>query len=750
MRGRDRRRSRRCSRPSPPRCPAAEDRPGQRAMAEAIDAGAARRHARHRAGRHRHRQDDGLPRARDRRCRDAETRSSSPRRRRRCRTSSRRRTSRSSPSTCRSPFDVGGAEGAQQLRLPAAPARAARRPGPGRARARRARRARSRVDVKRLVDVGGHDARPATSAELDWSPSDQAQRAVTRQQRRVPRRDALPDGSSRASPSGRDARRRPPTSSSSTSTCTGSTSPAAASSCPSTTSSSIDEAHRLEDIMSDTVGVQIGAGRFAALAAALRRVIDDPTIVARRVRRRLGGARAARAARRHAGCPIAAPGRPAGRCSSRRADAGRRPRRTRCARSRPTSAPASTTPSSACCARSRWRRGCRTTSTSRSASTTATSRSSPAAPSTRGSRSPRSTSARSSQAGIWSQRTAILTSATIPTSLAAHGRPRRRTRSTQLDVGSPFDYAHHALLYCARAPPRPALAGTRRRGARRDRRADRRRRRAHAGAVHELEGDGRRRGRGARARRRARSSPSATCPKTALIEAFAGDESTCLFATAGFFQGVDIPGRTLSLVVIDRIPFPRPDDPLLSARRELLGAAAFAEIDLPRAAILLAQAAGRLIRIDDRPGRRRRARPAARAPPRYRWGIVEALPPMRRTRHRAEAEAFLREITHAEQDPPRLLTRVRRRGGRRAGAGPRRGRRAASRRSRSTRRRTATRCRSASSATSTRRSTSPRRPTPRVIVLTHTSNTFCAGADLKERGTGAVDSIADGRRAASG
>ena len=63
-------------------------------------------------------------------------------------------------------------------------------------------------------------------------------------------------------------------------------------------------------------------------------------------------------------------------------------------------------------------------------------------------------------------------------------------------------------------------------------------------------------------------------PKTALVKAFSEDEHACLIATAGFFQGVDIPGRTLSLVTIDRIPFPRPDDPLLSARREQLGPAA--------------------------------------------------------------------------------------------------------------------------------------------------------------------------------
>jgi ATP-dependent DNA helicase DinG len=141
-------------------------------------------------------------------------------------------------------------------------------------------------------------------------------------------------------------------------------------------------------------------------------------------------------------------------------------------------------------------------------------------------------------------------------------------------------------------------------------------------------------------------------PKTALVKAFSDDEMTCLFATAGFFQGVDIPGRTLSLVTIDRLPFPRPDDPLLSARRELVGAKAFSQIDVPRAATLLAQATGRLIRtatdrgvvavMDSRLGTAN-----------YRWDIVKALPPMKRTRHRADVEAFLREITQAGDTPAR-------------------------------------------------------------------------------------------------
>ncbi len=133
-------------------------------------------------------------------------------------------------------------------------------------------------------------------------------------------------------------------------------------------------------------------------------------------------------------------------------------------------------------------------------------------------------------------------------------------------------------------------------------------------------------------------------PKTALVKAFADDDETCLFATAGLFQGVDVPGKTLSLVVIDRIPFPRPDDPLLSARRDELGRTAFSEIDIPRASMMLAQAAGRLIRSSTDTG------VVAVMDPRlgkanYRWDIVKALPPMKRTRHRSEVEEFLKKIT---------------------------------------------------------------------------------------------------------
>jgi len=80
------------------------------------------------------------------------------------------------------------------------------------------------------------------------------------------------------------------------------------------------------------------------------------------------------------------------------------------------------------------------------------------------------------------------------------------------------------------------------------------------------------------------------------------------------------------------------------ARREQLGAGAFRAIDLPRAATLLAQAAGRLIRHADDRGVVAVFDPRL-ASAAYRWDVVRALPPMRRTRQRAEAEAFLREVT---------------------------------------------------------------------------------------------------------
>ena len=80
-----------------------------------------------------------------------------------------------------------------------------------------------------------------------------------------------------------------------------------------------------------------------------------------------------------------------------------------------------------------------------------------------------------------------------------------------------------------------------------------------------------------------RIAPQGDRPKPALTRAFSEDETSSLFATMGFWQGIDVPGRSLSLVAIDKLPFSRPDEPLLIARRERAGPKAFETIDLPRA-----------------------------------------------------------------------------------------------------------------------------------------------------------------------
>jgi ATP-dependent DNA helicase DinG len=89
-----------------------------------------------------------------------------------------------------------------------------------------------------------------------------------------------------------------------------------------------------------------------------------------------------------------------------------------------------------------------------------------------------------------------------------------------------------------------------------------------------------------------------------LVKEFAADEATSLFGTLSLWQGVDVPGPSLRLVVIDRIPFPRPDDPLASARTraaDARGGSGFMEVSANHAALLLAQGAGRLLRsMDDR------------------------------------------------------------------------------------------------------------------------------------------------------
>lgn len=134
--------------------------------------------------------------------------------------------------------------------------------------------------------------------------------------------------------------------------------------------------------------------------------------------------------------------------------------------------------------------------------------------------------------------------------------------------------------------------------------------------------------------------------RAALLADFLADEQACLFATMAFWQGVDVPGDALRLVVIDKLPFGRPDEPLTQARREAAeqtGRSGFEAVDLPRAARLLAQGAGRLIRSgSDRGVVAVLDRRLATA--RYRPTILRSLPPLRRTVDGDEVREFLRSL----------------------------------------------------------------------------------------------------------
>ncbi|MDK0522702.1 ATP-dependent DNA helicase [Streptomyces sp. ML-6] len=167
-----------------------------------------------------------------------------------------------------------------------------------------------------------------------------------------------------------------------------------------------------------------------------------------------------------------------------------------------------------------------------------------------------------------------------------------------LDVGSPFDYPRQGILYVARhlaTPGREAsrtdmleelaelveAAGGRTLGLFSSMRA------AQA-AAEELRG---------RLDKPILLQGEETLGE--LIKNFAADPETCLFGTLSLWQGVDVPGASCQLVVMDRIPFPRPDDPLMSARQKAVeeaGGNGFMAVAATHAALLMAQGAGRLVR----------------------------------------------------------------------------------------------------------------------------------------------------------
>ena len=142
-----------------------------------------------------------------------------------------------------------------------------------------------------------------------------------------------------------------------------------------------------------------------------------------------------------------------------------------------------------------------------------------------------------------------------------------------------------------------------------------------------------------------------TAPKKALLEEFRTTPNAVLFGTSSFWQGVDVQGESLSCVIVDRLPFAVPSDPVVAARMRAIeedGRSAFFEYQVPQAVITLKQGFGRLIRsLDDR-GVLMLLDPRLQ---RQRYGKVfmESLPPYRLTKDIAEVEAFFASTGHQGQ-----------------------------------------------------------------------------------------------------
>ncbi len=168
-----------------------------------------------------------------------------------------------------------------------------------------------------------------------------------------------------------------------------------------------------------------------------------------------------------------------------------------------------------------------------------------------------------------------------------------------LDVGSPFDYASQGIVYCAAALPAPGRDGlaeaTLEEIAALVDAAD--------GGTLGLFSSRRAAEQATEYLREHRPDHDVYCQGEdvtgSLVRRFREQPDSCLFGTLSLWQGVDIPGESCRLVLIDRIPFPRPDDPLMSARQRAVdqaGGSGFMQVAVAHAALLLAQGAGRLIR----------------------------------------------------------------------------------------------------------------------------------------------------------
>jgi ATP-dependent DNA helicase DinG len=205
--------------------------------------------------------------------------------------------------------------------------------------------------------------------------------------------------------------------------------------------------------------------------------------------------------------------------------------------------------------------------------------------------------------GLFGEATVIATSATLTLggsfqhTAVELGLPWPPHGWEGVDVGSPFDYARQGQLWVARDLPDPSKQAAAWQEA-----VDRlcvELVEAAGGRTLALFSSSAAAARAAAAVRAATDLPvllQGEDTPGALTRRFAADPRTCLFGTRSFWQGVDVPGPSCQLVILDRIPFAFVDDPLVKARQAAAGDRAFMQVTLPPAAVLLAQGAGRLIR----------------------------------------------------------------------------------------------------------------------------------------------------------
>ncbi len=270
---------------------------------------------------------------------------------------------------------------------------------------------------------------------------------------------------------------------------------------------------------------------------------------------------------------------------------------------------------------------------------------------------------------LFGTRTVVLTSATLavgggfdstarsvglPTGDAQQQEPEEGEdappRWRGLDVGSPFDYGRQGILYVARHLPTPGRDGLN--PAMLDELAE----------LIEAAGgrtlglfSSRRAAEWAAAEMRERLAVPVLCQGddtlTDLVRRFADDPSTCLFGTLSLWQGVDVPGESCQLVVMDRIPFPRPDEPLSAARAKAVDAAGgngFMSVSAAHAGVKLAQGAGRLIRRGEDRGVVA-ILDSRLATARYGNFLRASLPPFWYTTDRTVALGALRRLSEQDQ-----------------------------------------------------------------------------------------------------